>query len=462
MNINSAITVLVCLAGLGSAQENPEAEEGHWSSFRGYRALGVAEGYETAVEWSVPDGQGIAWRTPIPGLAHSSPIVWGNKVFVTTAERLEGEPELKAGLYGAGESVKDEGPHTFDVYCLDRETGKVLWKKTAHRGVPMIKRHPKATHANSTPACDAEKVIAFFGSEGLYAFDHEGQLLWKRDFGVLDCGAPPLGSDLDTDELQWGFASSPILHGDKVIVQCDVQGQSFVAALDAKTGKDVWRTNREEEPTWCTPAVHEVSSGKGGQVICNGFAHIGGYDLETGTELWKLSGGGDVPVPTPVIALDKVFLTSAHGRLAPLYAIDVVAAKGELTASPEETSAMLWYHGRRGVYMQTPLVYGFELYVCSDGGVVGCYDEGSGEQIYRERLGAGGSGFSGSPVAADGKLYFTGEPGEVHVVAAGPDFEVLSVNDLGEECLSTPAISRGRLFFRTVGHLLAVDPPGTE
>lgn len=453
------------LVAIGAKER--EVESGaNWPSFRGERACGVAEGFATAVRWSVPDGAGIAWRTAVPGLAHSSPVVHGDRVFVTTAVRLEGDEELSSLYgskgYGAGDSVEDEGPHDFDVYCLDRATGEVRWKRTAHRGVPTTKRHPKSSHANSTPACDGERVVAFFGSEGLFAYDHDGELLWRRDLGVLDCGAPPLGSDLDTERYQWGFASSPVLRGDRVFVQCDVQGQSFVAALDARTGEDVWRTEREEEPTWCTPTVCEVSCGGGAQLVCNGYAHVGGYELETGAELWRLSGGGDVPVPTPVVAAGRIFLTSAHGRSNPLYALDARRASGELALAPEESAAVLWYEGRRGVYMQTPLVLGAELYVCSDGGTLGCYDAASGASIYRERLGAGETGFSASPVAADGRLYFTGESGEVHVVAAGREFELLAVNDLGEECLATPAISHGRLLFRTVGHLVAVESPDRQ
>jgi outer membrane protein assembly factor BamB len=453
--IAASIALFLSLAAVGGTTD----DEDDWPSFRGHRARGVAEGYATPEKWSVPDGNGVAWRTPVPGLAHSCPIVWGDHVYVTTAVRAEGEAELSSLFgspgYGAGESVLDEGVHLFKLYCLSAATGEVLWERTAHEGVPAVKRHPKSTHANSTPACDAERVVVFFGSEGLYSFGHDGELQWKRDLGVLDAGAPKLNGTEDTASLQWGFASSPVLAGDRVIVQCDIQDQSFVAALDAKTGKDLWRTDRDENPTWSTPTVHERGAGERAQVILNGFKHIGGYDLETGKELWKLVGGGDVPVPTPVVVHGLVFLTSAHGRLAPIYAIDV-EAEGLLTIDPEDCEYMAWSYPRRGIYMQTPLIYGEELYMCSDGGILACFDAGTGEMIYRERLGDGRSGFSASAVAADGKLYFTGEDGTVHVVLPGPDFEVIERNDLGETCMATPAVSRGRLFFRTRGHVVAV------
>ncbi len=450
--------LIVFVSGAAGAQEETPVDAGHWPSFRGHRATGVAESHETPVEWDVPTGKNVLWKTPIPGLAHSSPVIWGNRLFVTTADRQAGAAELSSLFgspgYGAGDSVEDEGVHSFDLYCLDRTTGEVLWKQTAHTGVPKVKRHPKSSHANSTPACDAERVVAFFGSEGLHCYDHAGELLWSRDFGVLDAGAPDIPAEL-VETYQWGFASSPILHGDKVIVQCDVQDQSFVAALDAKSGKELWRTARNEAPTWCTPTVYETADGEE-LVVLNGYHHIGGYDLATGAERWTLSGGGDVPVPAPVVAHGLIFLTSAHGRLAPLYAVDVSAA-GALTTDPDESEDMAWYHARRGIYMQTPLVYGYELYACSDGGILSCFDAGTGDSVYRERLGTGRTGFSGSAVAADGKLYFTGESGTVHVVRAGLDFALLAENDLGEVCMSTPAISTGVLFFRTRGHVVAIS-----
>ena len=450
---------LLILGAPASPVQDDAASTPEWPGFRGPSASGIAEGFALPERWDVEAGENLLWKTAVPGLAHSSPIVWGDRVFVTTAVRTGGEAELSSLYgspgYGAGESVADEGAHAFVLLALDAGTGEVLWERTAHEGEPAVKRHPKSTHANPTPACDAERVVAFFGSEGLHAFDHAGEPLWSRDFGVLDAGAPDItAGDRDLEEYQWGFASSPVLFDGKVLVQCDVQGQSFLAALDAATGETLWRTDRDENPTWCTPTVHLDGDGRA-RVVANGFEHIGGYDLETGAELWKMSGGGDVPVPTPVVQHGLVYLTSAHGRLAPLYAVSIDAT-GELTTDPDAEEGLAWYHPRRGIYMQTPLVYGFELYACSDGGVVGCFDAESGELRYRERLGSGRTGFSASAVAGDGKLYFTGEDGSVHVVRPGPDFEVVAENQLGETCLATPAVSRGRLFFRTRGHVVAI------
>ena len=309
--------------------------------------------------------------------------------------------------------------------------------------------------ANPTPAVDAGRVVAFFGSDGIFCFDHEGEPLWDLDFGVLDTGAPRVE---DYEQYQWGFASSPVLYDGKVIVQCDIQEQSFLAVLDARTGEEIWRVNRDEDPSWCTPTVHEAAATEGPQIIVNGYKHIGGYELATGKEIWKLVGGGDVPVPTPVVEHGLIFITSAHGPLRPIYAIDV-EAKGVLWMNPMESEgqseSMAWSN-RKGIYMQTLLVYGEELYACSDGGILACFDAGTGEGIYRERLGDGRSGFSASGVAGDGKLYFSGEAGTIYVVQAGRDFEVLAANDMGETVMSTPAISAGRLYVRTRHHLVCV------
>ncbi|MFT5051552.1 MAG: outer membrane protein assembly factor BamB, partial [Chlamydiales bacterium] len=426
----------------------------HWPSFRGPGATGIVEGHGAPLEWSVTEDEGVAWRVAVPGLGHSSPVIWGDKLFLTTAVPKQGEAQLSSLYgsegYGSGDSVEDEGPQAFMLLCFDKGSGELLWNNVLHEGVPKIKRHPKASHASSSPTCDAGRVVAFFGSEGLYCCDHEGKLLWKRDLGVLNAGAP------GQPQYEWGFASSPVLHEGVVLVQCDVQDQSFLMALDAADGTDLWVTERDEDSTWSSPTVFAAPEGGTSQVIANGYKHVGGYDLKTGDPLWKLVGGGDVPVPTPVIADGMIFLTSAHGRLAPIYAISP-SARGDISMDPEESEALVWMHPRRGIYMQTPLVYDGQVYACSDGGILASFDAATGDMLYRERLGSGSAGFSGSAVATDGLIYLSAEDGEVHVVAAGPEFERVTVNDLGDTCMSTPALSEGVLYFRTQRHLLAVD-----
>ena len=426
-----------------------------WPSFRGPRASGVAPGKPVPETWDLASGKNIRWRAEVPGLGHSSPVVFGGRVFLTTAVRQEGEASLTSLYgspgYGAGESVEDEGPHAFHLLCFDAATGELLWDRVACKGVPKVKRHPKSSHANPTPAVDAERVLAFFGSEGLYAFDHAGEPLWKKDFGVLDCGAPRVE---EPEKYQWGFASSPVLHEGRVIVQADVQDQSFLTVLDAADGEEIWRVLRDEDPTWSTPTVSEISAVDGPQIVVNGYKHIGGYDLEDGAEIWKLSGGGDVPVPTPVVSDGLIFITSAHGPEHPIHAI-YTDAEGTLTADPAESEGLCWTN-RHGIYMQTPLVHEGLLYACSDGGVLSCFEALSGAEVYRERLGDGSSGFSGSAVASGSRIYFSGENGVVLVVQAGREFELLAANDMGETCMATPAIADGTLFVRTRQHLVAV------
>jgi len=430
--------------------ERPEVEvavsDQNWPSFRGAGASGSLPGFETAVNWDVDAGEGVRWKTPIPGLAHSSPVIWGDRLFVTSAVREGEESELKVGLYGDIGSVEGEGDHAMKVFCLDKGTGSLLWERTAWTGEPKIMRHPKGSHAASTPATDGEHVVALFASEGLYCYDMQGTPLWSRDLGTLDSGYYVVKT------AQWGFASSPVIHDGKVIVQCDLQGDSFLTALDVEGGEELWRTARDEVPTWGTPTV-DVREGRS-QIICNGYKHTGSYDLESGEPLWWIQGGGDVPVPTPVVAHDLIYITSAHGRLAPIYAVDAMA-KGEFDLTHEHVA---WSDTRRGNYMQTPIVVGDLLFLCHDAGILTCRDARTGEVHYRERLGGGGAaGFTASGVAADGKIYVTSEDGEVYVVAASSEFKLLATNVMGETCMATPAISEGVIYWRTRGHVTAIE-----
>lgn len=445
-----ATVVLAAVLALLAREPGRAAAAGaNWPSFRGENAAGVADGYTLPSDWSVPAARNIRWKAAIPGLGHSSPVVWGNRLFVSTAISGVEKPELKVGLYGDIGSVNDTSEHRWLIYALDTGSGKVVWQQTLHTGVPAIKRHPKATHANSTLATDGRYLVAFLGSEGLYGFDLDGHLLWKKDLGVLD------SSYYVVPDAQWEFGSSPVIYQDRVLVQCDVLKGSFIAALNIKDGREIWRTSREDVPTWGTPTVH-VEAGRA-QVIVNGYRHAGAYDVETGKEIWRLQGGGDIPVPTPVVADGLVFLTSAHGPVAPLYAIRLTAA-GDISLKPGETSnpSVAWSYSRDGAYMITPVVYGDYLYNAKNNGVLSCYRAKTGERMYQTRLGGGTSGFTASPVAGDGKIYFSSEDGDVFVVKAGPAFELLATNPMGDVCMASPAVSQGVVYFRTKSQVVAV------
>ncbi len=431
-----------------SSISQPTAE--HWPQFRGSHAQGIAFDQDLPLDWDVDQGTNIRWKVPIPGLGHSSPAVWGDRIFVTTAVGEGKEPYLRVGRYGESPDNPEEFIHHYRVYCLNRKSGDIIWEKTAYSGKPKVSRHIKSSHANCSPATDGKHVVVFFGSEGLYCYDMNGALIWKKDLGYLDAGA------FDAPEIQWGFGSSPTIFEDKVIVLCDVNNQSFISAMELATGKEIWRTLRDENPTWGTPTVHR--SAERTQVIVNGYKHIGGYEVETGKALWWMKGGGDIPCPTPIVAHGLVFITNAHGRMRPIYAIKL-ESRGDisLTGNEKSNAYIPWFYPRRGSYQPTPLVYGDFLFVGDNGGILTCYRARTGEEIYREKIGGELGSYSASPVAADGRLYFTDEYGNIHIIKAGPRYEHLATNRMGEICMATPAISGKTLFVRAHKHLYAIS-----
>ena len=418
----------------------------NWPQFRGPAANGMGTG-TPPLEWNADSGKNIRWKTEIPGLGHSSPVIWGDRIFLTSAVG-EGDAALKVGLYGDIQPVKDEGKQSFRVYCVDRKTGKILWERIAVAEQPKILRHPKSTHANPTPAVDGKHLVVFFGSDGLFTYDLDGKLLWKKDLGVLDSGFYMV------PDAQWGFAASPVIHDDMVLIQADVQKNAFLAALDINTGKELWRTTRDDVPTFSTPAVFPYTAGgaHGQQVVVNGFKHIGGYDLKTGKELWRLTGVGDIPTPTPVFENGLIVITNAHGKGRPIFGIHTDAV-GDITTTK---AGIAWSADRDGTYMQTPLLSGGLGYFCLDNGVLSVYRLATGERVYQQRLGDGKSGFTSSPVAAGDRVYFTNEEGHSYVLALGGEYKLLAENDVNEVVMATPAISEGVLYIRGRNHLFAV------
>jgi outer membrane protein assembly factor BamB len=278
-----------------------------------------------------------------------------------------------------------------------------------------------------------------FGSEGLYVYDFNGKLLWQKDLGTLD------GNFYIVPAAQWGYASSPVLRDGKIIVQADVAKDSFLAAFDAKTGKELWRTSRADVPTFGTPAVVPYTGAGGSklQVVVNGWKQIAGYDFETGKELWTKKGGGDIPVPSPVFADGLVVITHAHGAGRPVYAF---RTDGELA----------WTQERAGNYMQTPLLHHGLAYLCFDNGVLTVFELATGTRVYQQRLGSGNSGYSSSPVAAGDNLYVTSEEGKTHVVALGREYKLVSENEIGETVMATPAVVDGVIYLRGRNHLFAI------
>lgn len=445
MNSSSSPRWLVAFVVFALAVASSHAAD--WPQYRGPQASGVNTSKPLPTEWNIATGKNVRWQTPLPGLAHASPIISGDRIYVATVVGLS-DKELKVGLYGDIASVSETGSNQWRLLAVERASGKILWNVLGHEAVPRVKRHPKSTHCNSTPATDGRRIVTLFGSEGLFCFDTEGKLLWKKDLGPMDSGYYVVPS------AQWGFASSPIIHDGKVIVLCDVQTNSFLAAYEIASGKELWRTTRNDVPTWSCPTI--VESGDRRQIVVNGWHHSGGYAFANGNELWRLNGGGDIPVPTPIFANGLIYLTSAHGNLRPMRAIRPDAV-GDITAStPAGTNAAIaWVHPRQGSYMQTPIAVNNRVYGCSDAGVITCFDGKTGRIFYSERLGLS-QGYTASPVSDGRHLYFPGETGKVVVVPVTDQFSIAANNDLGDICMATPAISDGTIFFRTQSKLIAI------
>jgi outer membrane protein assembly factor BamB len=427
----------------------PGSASGSWPSFRGARAAGVAFGQNLPDRWNGETGENVLWKAPIEGLAHSSPVVWGDRIFVTSAVSSKEGASFRPGLYGDGDASDDRSPHRWTIRALDKHTGAALWERVAYEGAPIDKRHIKSTYASATPATDGRRVVASFGSQGVHAYDVEGRFLWRVDLGRLNLGA------YDIPTFEWGPASSPVIWGGLVFVQCDTQDDSFLLALDADSGETIWKAEREELPSWGTPGVYEGPPGP--ELVTNSPRYIRGYDPATGKELWRLGGSSRITAPTPVFAEGLIVVASGRRPEQPIFVVRA-GSRGDLTLAEglESSDSVVWSRTRRGPYMPTPLVYEGILYVLANNGVLDAYDLATGKEIYRQRIPHLGSGFSASPVAADGKIYLSNEDGEMIVVKAGKEFEHIATNAMGELLMATPALSEGVLYVKAASHLFAI------
>jgi outer membrane protein assembly factor BamB len=328
--------------------------------------------------------------------------------------------------------------------AFERDSGKLVWTRTVHKGVPRARRHVKSSYASATPVTNGRVLVAMLGSEGLFAFDMEGTPLWRKDLGVLALGL------VGEPEFEWGPASSPVIHDGAVIVQNDRYSDSYLAAYDVDTGKELWRTSREDRPSWSTPLVHE-QEGRTTIVAASGL-FVRGHDFRTGKELWRLADpDGQVKVSSPVAAGDLAIATGGWP-----------SAGRPIVALRARDGSVVWQQDRGSSYTTTPLVYEGLLYVVTDNGILSAYRVEDGARVYQTRLPPVTGGFSASPVAADGRIYFASEDGQIVVVGAGPTFEVLAVNEMNEVCMATPALSGSLLIVRTRSHLVALgarNPP---
>jgi outer membrane protein assembly factor BamB len=441
----------IVTTGADPARRLPAAssDAGSWPSFRGRHASGVGDNQHLPDHWDGRKGENILWHTAIPGLAHSSPIVWGQRIFLTSAVSSKPNASFRPGLYGDGDASDDRSRQRWMIIAVDKATGTILWQRVAFEGEPIDKRHMKSTYASATPATDGRIVVAWFGSQGVHAYDVDGNFLWKVDLGRVNLGA------YDIPTYEWGPASSPILWNGLVILQCDTQADSFIIALDAATGKTVWKTDRDEIPSWGTPNIETTPAGP--ILVTNASNFIRAYDPRTGKELWRLGGSSKITAPTPVFGDGLVVVASGRAPERPIFVVRP-DAHGDLTLTSGQTKSesIAWSRTGRGPYMPTPLIYRDVLYVLSNNGVFDAYNLRSGDEIYRQRLDPVGSGFSASPVAADGKIYLSSEDGEMFVVAAGAPFKPIATNSMGELLMATPALSDGVMYVRTAVSLSAI------
>jgi len=376
--------------------------------------------------------------------------VWADRIFVTTAISKAGDNTFRTGLYGDVKPVDDLSPHEWKIYSLDKATGKVVWERTAHAGVPGTKRHTKSSQAGSTPVTDGRRVAAVFGPAGLIvAWDVTGKELWRVDLGALDSGW------FFDPAFQWGHSSSPIIYRDSLIVQVDVQKGSYIAAWNLDTGKPLWRTPRADEiSTWGTPTIARTADGR--DVMVTNGTKVRGYDPASGKELWTLGPNSEITIGTPVAGNGLVYVTGGYPPVRPIYAIRP-GAEGDLSLPKGESSsqAIAWSHMTEGTYIPTPLVYDGYLFTLNINGIVSAYNLETGQRMFRGRAGTGGS-FTASPIGADGHLYVASEDGEVYVLVAGEGLKQVARNDMKEVIMATPAISDGMIVVRTLGHVYGI------
>lgn len=440
-----ALTLIIgiSLAGAGVSVFSEKTRAANWPQWRGPDGSGISNEKNLPSEWSPT--KNIKWKTAIDGRAHSSPIVWGNRVFLTTAiqgDVVPGAKAVKHTVEGGKEflhpdSVGADRKHTFKVIALDRESGKILWQSTAWEGTPYDNRHRKSSYAASTPATDGKLVYAFFGTEGLYAYDFKGNLAWKAQLGNLGT-------------VGMGTGTSPILFDNLVIVQCDEENgeASFIVAVDKKTGKEVWKSPRKIQVSWSTPLL--VRTATRAELITSGTEAVVAYDPATGKELWRHKGVESNAIPSPVANNEMAFLVA--GFPAKIAMAIRLGQNGDLTGTPN----VPWTYAKGTAYVPSPILYGDYLYLTTDRGILTCLDARTGEVKYEGGRIPIPATFTASPVAFEGKILMTSEDGDTFMVKAGPKHEILGTNSVGEPVYASPAIADGRIFIRGEKNLYCI------
>ena len=430
---------------LHAAIERGIAEEANWPQFRGPQSSGVADHEGLPVTWS--DTKNVAWRTDVSGLGWSSPIVWGNQVFLTAVIDTGISPEPRKGLYLGGEQKQpSDAEHIWNVYSYDLETGELLWEQTVHRGKPSFTRHIKNSYASATPATDGERVYAYFGNVGLFCLSVSGEPLWQVELGPYKT------------RLGWGTGASPVVHEGRVYLCNDNEEESYLLALDARTGDEIWRVPRDEQSTWSTPLVwnNELRT----EIVAPGTNRFRSYDLE-GELLWEIGGGSGTTICTPSTAHGLVYVGSGYlmDRNRPVYAIRP-GASGDISLDEEQDANehVAWAQAQAAPYNTSPLVFGDYVYVCKDQGIMACYDAHTGEVMYEKKR-MPDRQFTASPWGYGEHVFCLSESGRTFVLKAGPEFEIVATNELGEDVMSlaSPAMVGDRLLIRTANSLFCIQ-----
>lgn len=430
-----AVVTLACLAPAAFAQEN-------WTRFRGDNGAGVANDDRRLPEvWDQTEN--VLWKTRIPGWGWGSPIVWGDRVFVSAVHNDDDYEKPKAGLYaGGGRGEPPDTVHHWMVYCLSLETGKILWQHEAHVGKPQVPRHPKSTYAAETPTTDGKRLYVLFGDVGLYCYDFDGKPLWSHT--------------IDPKKTQFGYgaAASPIVQGDQVIMVYDNNEDSYIAAFDSATGKPGWRTARDEKSTWGTPLAWQHDGIT--EIVVSGKKENRSYSPQ-GELLWHFNGRmSNLTIPSPLVADGLLYITSGYFQdvKRPVFAIKP-GATGDITLNEGVTSNEFipWSLDKMGPYNTSPLVYRGLYYTLLDRGMMTCHDAKTGELVYDRTRFPEGASFTSSPWAYNDKVFCLDEDGNTYVLPAGREFKVERKNPLDELCLATPAICQGKLLLRTASQV---------
>jgi outer membrane protein assembly factor BamB len=436
----AALAALVASLAVVSAVS---AKGGNWPQFRGPEGLGVSRETGAPLEWSAT--KNVLWKTPVEGRGQSQPIIWGKHVFLTTAVAGELVPGTKTPVYpeyGAGgrhpDSIDADRKHDFKVIAFDRDSGKILWTQTAYTGVPNDYRHRKSSFASPTPATDGKMVYAYFGPQGLYAYDYKGKLLWKQDVGQLVT-------------IGMGTGTSPILHGDHVIVQADSgEGKdSFIAAYDKKTGKQVWKTPRAGvQVSWSTPIV--VHTAKRDELVTTGNEFVIGYDPATGKELWRAKGLDSNAIPSPLTDGELVFVGAGYPKKI------IVGIKLGESGELKEGAGIVWKYEKGMAYVPSPIYHNGTVYLMNDRGVMTALDGKTGALKYEGGRVPVPATFMASPVVVGDHILLTSEDGDTYVIKSGPKHEVVRTNSLGEPVYVSPAVADDKIFIRADKHLYAI------